>query len=55
MPVWRFSGKEITKEEAQKAAAGLNKVCFECGVGGHSEDCPIMMLLLAMAMLGRED
>ena len=55
MPVWRYSGKEIAEEDVRRASDALSRLCFQCGVGNHREDCPIMILLLQMAVLSRGD
>jgi len=54
MPKWRFADHEVTVEEVQRAIDGVSQACFHCGLGKHRDDCPIMILLLELAML-RDD
>ncbi len=39
MPVWKYTSKNVTKEEAQKSLAAIKSACFHCET--HSNDCPI--------------
>lgn len=42
MLVWKYSGKEITREEVERALASI--ACFKCGKELHSNDCPFAKL-----------
>lgn len=39
MPVWKYTNKNITKEEAQRSLAAVKSACFRCET--HSNGCPI--------------
>ncbi len=39
MPEWKYTNKQVTKEEAQKSLVGIKSACFHCET--HSNDCSI--------------
>jgi hypothetical protein len=39
MPVWKYTGKEVTKANAEKSLKAIKGACFGCTT--HSSDCPI--------------
>ncbi|KCZ70501.1 hypothetical protein ANME2D_02521 [Candidatus Methanoperedens nitroreducens] len=39
MPVWKYTNKNVTKEEAEKSLAAIISACFHCET--HSDGCPI--------------
>ena len=42
MATWKYSGKEVTKEEVEKVFKSLT--CFNCGKDLHTEECPFAKL-----------
>ena len=44
MPVWKYSGKEVSEEEIYMALNAIGYLCFKCGKEACSEDCPIRKL-----------
>lgn len=54
MPVWPYSGKEVSEEEVRRAIKNVGAACFQCDIGDHSEDCPIMGLLSGLAAMLKE-
>jgi len=39
MPVWKYTTKNVTKEEVERSLAAVKSACFRCET--HSKDCPI--------------
>ncbi len=39
MPEWKYTNKNLTKEEVQKSLVTVKNACFHCEM--HSKDCPI--------------
>jgi len=39
MPLWKYTNKSITNEEAKKSLDAVKAACFKCGT--HSSDCSI--------------
>ncbi|MGQ9498322.1 MAG: hypothetical protein ACUVRC_06470 [Desulfotomaculales bacterium] len=42
MLVWKYTGKEISREQVEKALASIS--CFKCGKELHSDECPFAKL-----------
>jgi len=51
MPVWRYSGKEVSDEELDKALKAVREACFKCGKEMHSDDCSIHKLVVEIQSL----
>jgi hypothetical protein len=44
VPIWKYSGKEVSEEEIYMALNAISYLCFKCGKEVCSEDCPIRKL-----------
>jgi len=38
VPVWKYSGKEVSMEEVERVEEALKNICFGCGEL-HSDNC----------------
>ncbi|KCZ71544.1 hypothetical protein ANME2D_02277 [Candidatus Methanoperedens nitroreducens] len=39
MPVWKYTNKNVTKEEVEKSLTAVKSACFSCET--HGDGCPI--------------
>ncbi len=47
MGLWKYGNKEVSQEEINRAVKALQKdVCFHCGIGKHTDQCPIFNLII---------
>lgn len=51
MPVWKYSGKEVSEDEIYMALNAIGYLCFKCGQEVCSEDCPIRKLAAELNVL----
>lgn len=51
MPVWKYSGKEVSEDEIYMALNAIGYLCFKCGPDVCSEDCPIRKLAAELNVL----
>ena len=54
MPIWKYSGKELSGEEIYMALNAIGYLCFKCGQEVCSEDCPIRKLAAEVQALKEE-
>ena len=51
MASWRYSGKEVSEEDLDKALKAVRETCFKCGKEMHSDDCSIHKLVVEIQSL----
>jgi len=51
VPIWKYSGKEVSEEEIYMALNAISYLCFKCGQATCSEDCPIRKLAAELKAL----
>ena len=39
MPTWKYTGKDVSKEQAEESLRSIKGACFKCET--HNPDCPI--------------
>jgi len=51
MAIWKYSGKEVSEEDIEKALKAAREVCFKCGKEMHRDDCTIHELIVEIQSL----
>jgi len=51
MATWKYSSKEVSAEDLDKALKGAREACFRCGKEMHSDDCSIYKLVVEIQAL----
>jgi len=51
MAVWKYSAKEVSEEDLDKALDAVRKACFKCGKEMHTDDCSIHKLVVEIQSL----
>ena len=51
MAVWKYSGKEVSDEDLNKALKAVREACFKCGKEMHNDDCSIHKLVVELQTL----
>ena len=54
MPIWRYSGKEVSEEDLKRALRAVRAACFKCGDEMHSDDCSIYKVITDIYRLQME-
>ena len=51
MAVWKYSGKEVSEEDIDKAVRAVREACFKCGKEMHTDECSIHELVVELQAL----
>ena len=51
MAIWKYSAKEVSEEDLDKALDAIRKACFKCGKETHTDDCSIHKLVVEIQSL----
>lgn len=51
MAAWKYSGKEVSQEDLDKALKAVREACFKCGKEMHSDECSTHKLVVKIQSL----
>jgi len=54
LPVWKYSGKEVSIEDVEKIEKALQNACFGCGEL-HSDDCVFNVARMEVSKLKNDN